>query len=103
MKLNQRTLLLIAGAAVSLLLPALLYMKVRFPQPLSSMESAVLNIQPASSGFSLRTWQTASPTMPVTAPKPVAVAPKTTTSSNRQLQMQPRKPQIKISVTDNND
>jgi hypothetical protein len=104
--MNQHRLiyLLIAGL-VSLLIPVIIYLKVQFPQPLTAVESSVMNITPAGPSYSPKLWQPADVQLPITAQKiaPPALKPAGATAAPQQMPAQRRKPPIAISVSDSND
>lgn len=98
---QQRLIYLLVAGLISLTIPATIYLKVRFPQPLTAAESSVMNISPAGPSYAPKVWQPAAVQLPITAqkisppaskPGAVPVAP-----------VQKKRPPIAISVTDSND
>jgi hypothetical protein len=104
--MNQHRLIyMLIAALVSLAIPTVIYLKVRFPQPLTAAEASVMNVSPAGPSYSPKLWQPATVQLPITAQKIAPPVFKTAggASAPRPMPAQRKKPQISISVSDSND
>lgn len=98
---QQRLIYVLLAGLVSLIIPAVIYLKVRFPQPLTAAEASVMNISPAGPSYAPRLWQPVAVQLPITAQK--VTPPVIKQAGTAPVPAQRRKPPISISVSDSND